>query len=118
MHASQVLRLFGLPKWHWNSAVNKAPLTARTNRAIGGKAPSKYLAPIDAELGASKVDAILETHLIDPAHLRADDFDAFLRHRAAALLDRIETAMGKAVQGRDAEETVEAFGAPLTPLVS
>lgn len=108
----------GLPQWKWNSAVNKAPLTARTNRAIGGKAPSKYLAPIDAELGASKVDAILETHLIDPAHLRADDFDAFLRHRAAALLDRIETAMGKAVQGRDAEETVEAFGAPLTPLVS
>ncbi len=103
----------GLPRAKWNSAVNKAPLTARTNRAIGGKAPSKYIAAIDADLGPSKVDGILQTHLIEPELLRSDDFDTFIRQRATGLLERIEDAMGKAVQGRDAEETVEAFGAPL-----
>lgn len=30
----------GLPRQLWNSIVNKAPLSARTNRILGGKAPS------------------------------------------------------------------------------
>jgi hypothetical protein len=36
----------GWPKGRWNCVVNKAPLTARTNRSIGGRAPSEYLATI------------------------------------------------------------------------
>jgi hypothetical protein len=35
----------GLPKERWNSVVNKAPLTAKTNRTIGGQAPSAYSRP-------------------------------------------------------------------------
>jgi hypothetical protein len=31
------------------------------------------------------------------------------------LLDLIESATGKTVSGRDSEDTIKAFGAPLTP---
>ena len=72
-----------------------------------------YLATIDDKLEAQRVDVILRTHLIDPDPIRADDFQRFLRQRAAALLDAIERAVGKPVQGRDAEDTVEGFGGPL-----
>ena len=102
-----------LPVRKWNSVINKAPLTARTNRSIGGRAPSEYLGTIDKKLTAKRVDELLATHLIDPALLRADDFDGFIRARASCLLDAIEAATGKPVQGRDSEETVEAFGGPL-----
>jgi hypothetical protein len=45
--------------------------------------------------------------------LREDDFYGFLRDRASSLLDLIESAMGKAIPGRDAEEVINAFGTPL-----
>ena len=38
-------------KSHWNSAVNKAPLSAKSNRIIGGKAPSSYLKSIEQNRG-------------------------------------------------------------------
>lgn len=103
-----------LPRSQWNSVVNKAPLTSRTNRSIGGRAPSKYLATIDDALGTDRVNQILRTHLIEPAPIREDEFEMFLRDRAGRLLDAIEHAMGRPVQGRDAEDTIEAFGGPVT----
>ncbi len=98
-----------------NSAINKAPLSARTNRIIGGNAPSSYLASLEKNHGVSpgKLDAILISHRINPVLLRADDFAGFLRDRATQLVDLIEGAMEKAVVGRDSEETVSAFGGPL-----
>ena len=48
------------------------------------------------------------------AELRANDFDNFIRRRASALLGLIEEATGKAVSGRDSEETAKAFGGVLT----
>jgi len=36
--------------------------------------------------------------------LRADDFDGFIRARAVRLLDLIEDAVGKPIQGRDSDE--------------
>lgn len=102
-------------KRFWNSVVNKAPLTARTNRIIGGKAPSDYLAQIikKGSVDEIRLDQILETHAIDPASMHADDFHAFIQDRAARLLDLIEGAMGKPAQGRDSEETRKAFGGSL-----
>ncbi len=104
----------GHPRQRYDSVINKAPITARTNRIIGGNAPSKYLDSIEKNLDHDRLDAILCTHLIDPALLRADDFDAFIRARAHNLLDLVQGAIGKAVTGRDSEEVIRAFGGPLT----
>lgn len=105
----------GHARSHWNSVVNKAPITARTNRILGGSAPSRYLQSIESRHGVrpERLDTILGTHCVDPGLLRRDEFDAFIRARACRLLDLVEGAMGKAVSGRDSEEVVEAFGAPL-----
>jgi hypothetical protein len=103
----------GYPRKFWNCVVNKAPLTARSNRILGGKAPSNYLNRIAAQVDSSALDEHLTTHLINPATIRTDDFDCFIIERAKALLDQIERAMGKNVSGRDSDETVNAFGKPL-----
>ena len=105
----------GYPRQKWNSIVNKAPLTARTNRSVGGHAPSKYLEAIEAKhhMGRDRLNEILSTHLVDAKLLRADAFDEFTSDRASRLLDLIEGAIGKAVVGRDAEDVVKAFGSSL-----
>ena len=103
------------PRQKWNSVINKAPITARTNRILGGNAPSRYLASIEANHGvaAHRLDEILGTHLIGAALLRSDSFDAFIRDRARQLLDMVERAIGKAVVGRDSEDVQRAFGGPV-----
>ncbi|MCA4045714.1 hypothetical protein LDZ95_25435, partial [Pseudomonas aeruginosa] len=105
-----------LPKEKWNSVVNKAPLAAGTNRFISGDAPSMYLARIQKakQVAPDSLDEFLLSHVIPVTALRSDDFDAFIRQRAAALLTLIEQAMGKTIAGRDSEETVKAFGATLS----
>ena len=53
-------------------------------------------------------DAYLESHLIDPLLLRADDFDDFVGRRQEALLGLIEAATGKAIyRGAATDEPVE-----------
>jgi hypothetical protein len=106
-----------LPRDKWNSVINKAPLAASTNRFISGDAPSVYLGRIQKakEVPPYSLDEFLKSHVIPVPALREDDFDAFIRLRAAALLDLIEAAMGKAASGRDSEDTVRAFGAALSP---
>lgn len=105
----------GLDRTKWNSIVNKTPLIARTNREIGGVAPSKYLPRImkDAVISEDVLRARIESHLIDYDALAADDFDAFFADRAKKLLDAIESAMGKEVPDRASDETVAAFGCAL-----
>jgi hypothetical protein len=108
----------------FDSIINKTPLSYRTNRIIGGVAPSEYLAKLEKgneatpSIDRSKLDAYLASHLIDPSVLRADDFDAFMVERQKRLLTLIEQATGKAVysgnvqeEGEDVEgdeDTVEA----------
>jgi hypothetical protein len=105
----------GLQRSQWNSVVNKAPLSARTNRIIGGRAPSVYLASLirNHDITSDRLDGILQSHLIGGDFLWHDDFKGFLQDRAAKLLDVIESAMGKSVPGRDSDEVVHAFGGPL-----
>ena len=64
--------------------INIVPITARTNRILGGKAPTCYLASIERNHGVepTRLDEILGTHLIQSSLLRTDDFDAFIRDRA------------------------------------
>ncbi len=91
--------------------VNKTPISAKTNQMIGGAAPSQYLTKLQqgASITPARMDEILQSHVIDPATLRADDFDGFFAARSAVLLKRIEGAMGKSVSQEPEEgETVEA----------
>jgi len=105
-----------LPREKWNSVVNKAPLAAGTNRFISGDAPSVYLERIEKnkQVASKSLDDFLLSHVIPVSELRANDFDGFIRRRASALLGLIEEATGKAVSGRDSEETAKAFGGVLT----
>lgn len=81
----------------YNSIVNKAAISARTNRIIGGRAPSIYLAALDAgrKTESSETDAVLQSHRIPPSRLRKDEFDAFFAERSRQLVALVEQAMGK-----------------------
>lgn len=104
-----------LPREKWNSVVNKAPLAAGTNRFISGDAPSLYLSRIqkNKQVSSDNLDDFLASHAIPIPELRSDDFDGFIRCRASALLRLIEGATGKAISGRESEETAKAFGGTL-----
>lgn len=89
----------GIPSRVYDSIINKTPISARTNRMIGGDAPSVYLTRLQAhkqvQLGDEAMNALLEGHRIPAETLRADDFDAFYQQRKRRLLEIIEKAMGK-----------------------
>jgi hypothetical protein len=90
----------GLSPRVFDAIVNKTAISYKANRMIGGRAPSKYLAQIQThpqvQLKDAAMDAILRSHAVDPALLRADAFDAFYAARKASLLSLVERAMGKA----------------------
>ncbi len=102
----------GYPRSKWNSIMNKTPLSYRTNREIGGVAPSKYLSKIEkkGQVTEQVLDSYLESHWLDIADCRQDNFDEFIVKRASKLLDAIESVMGKPVSGRDSEEVILSFG--------
>lgn len=93
----------------YDSVINKTPLSYRTNRIIGGIAPSEYLAKL--ELGkknakgqienppipADMLDSYLVSHCISPQFLRADDFESFMKDRRQALLNLISKATGHSI---------------------
>lgn len=83
----------------YNSIINKTPLSKQSNISLGGEAPSVYLRKVEHKAGISKerLDDILRTHLIEPEHLRADDFEAFFNARMDALSRMIAAAMDKPV---------------------
>ena len=101
----QWCREHGIEPARCDSIVNKTPLTASTNRSIGGRAPSEYLTRIRVPGG--DLDGLLRTHLVEPAHLRADDFGAFFAARQSALLGAIREAMGKPIASDAVEEADE-----------
>lgn len=91
----------GIEAAQYDSIINKAPLSWRTNRILGGSAPSKYLRRLEQgsrdspPISCSTIDENLATHLIDPVSLRGDDFQAFYQHRKAALVKLIENVTSK-----------------------
>lgn len=104
----------GYDSTKWNSVINKTPIYASTNRSIGGRAPSEYIGTMaNKGLTQDQMREAITSHKVDYYLLKADDFDGFIIDRAVRLLDRIELAMGKAVSGRDSEDTIKAFGSPL-----
>lgn len=100
----------GIPQGKYNSIMNKTPVSADSNSAIGGDAPPVYLRRIEKKhsLPSGKLDSVLRSHLIAPEHLRNDDFEAFYEERMRALADVIANAMEKAVvqeHGKDENES-------------
>ena len=89
----------GIDPATYNSVINKTAISARTNRQIGGDAPSKYLPAIEkaAEIEPGRMNETLASHLIAPEVLRTDRFWDFYTARAETLLRRIERATGKKI---------------------
>ncbi|MBC7075382.1 MAG: DUF262 domain-containing protein [Syntrophomonadaceae bacterium] len=77
--------------------VNKTPLSAKTNRMIGGRAPSEYINRLQksADIKQERMNKILESHLISPQAIRQNDFESFFNERMKNILSIIEKAMGK-----------------------
>ena len=104
--------------------INKTPLSYRTNRIIGGVAPSEYIGKLEKgsettpPIDSKRLDGYLKSHLIDPSLLRTDRFNDFMEDRQKQLLSLIQQATGKAAytgtvqeEGEDDEvdeDTVEA----------
>jgi hypothetical protein len=92
----------------FDSIINKTPISAKTNRMIGGHAPSYYLAKLEQDMAGSGeesralIDLNLLSHLIDPVLLREDSFSEFMKVRQEALVKLIALATDKAVVKADA----------------
>lgn len=100
----------------FDSIINKTPLSYRTNRIIGGVAPSEYLAKLEhgdgttPSISTSRLDGFLTSHLVDAALLRSDTFEDFMIDRQKRLLTLIEHAMGKeAYSGTASEEGEDIY---------
>ncbi|MGE3077284.1 MAG: DUF262 domain-containing protein [Dehalococcoidia bacterium] len=99
----------GIPEKVYDVVVNKTPLPYKTNRMIGGDAPSTYLtrleegrkdqhgAVIDPPIDRTTLDGFLTSHAIPAELLHADDFDGFMKSRRDSLLELISAATGHAV---------------------
>lgn len=105
----------GYDKRKWNSIVNKTPISASSNREIGGYAPTVYLGRLEKKgsVSSDELDGYIESHWINHNQLRADDFQNFIIDRAKKLLIAIETATGRTISGKDSDEIQQAFGAAL-----
>ena len=105
----------GYDRQKWNSVINKTPLLPESNREIGGAAPSVYSAKIlkKADIEQDELRNRIESNLIAWDAFIVDDFDAYFKARAIALLDAIELAMGKSISDRSTEETIKRFGCSL-----
>jgi hypothetical protein len=111
----------------YDSIINKTPLSYRTNRIIGGDAPSAYLAALECgnattpPIPSDRLDGYIASHLIKPELLRADNFEAFMSDRQKRLLRLIEQATGKvpyvgptSEEGIDVEADADTAEAEMT----
>lgn len=102
-------------KQKWNSIINKTPLSAKSNREIGGHSPSIYLDKLQKKGSVSEkvLCEYVESHLINYELLRVNDFNNFIVDRAKKLLLAIEAATGRTISGKDSDEIKKEFGASL-----
>ena len=92
-----------IKKDDYNCIINKTPLSSRTNRIVGGQAPSKYLGRLQKHAGVDdeEFNDTLKSHILTPEFIYADDFEGFFNDRKEKILQRIERAMNKSIP-RDA----------------
>lgn len=110
----------------FDTIINKTPLTYKTNRILGGVAPSEYLRRLEQggkdtpAIASPALDEYLTSHAINPALLRADNFMGFMADREGRLLAMIARATGHPIvhaqvapeEGDDVEEDDEGFDVP------
>jgi hypothetical protein len=110
----------------FDTVINKSPLSYKTNRILGGVAPSVYLERLEAggkdtpPIARDALDQYLASHAMDPDLLRADDFTGFMADREARLLAMISKATGHAItradaapeEGEDVMQDDEGFDLP------
>lgn len=90
-----------LPASLYDSVVNKTPLSYRTNRIIGGVAPSVYLEKlekgrtgpngqiVEPSIDGKVLAGYLQTHCIPVEELYANDFHAFIKKRQHLLMELV-----------------------------
>ena len=98
----------------YDSIINKTPLCYRTNRILGGIAPSRYIEKLECgsqtvpPIDVNRLNSYLNSHLIDPDLVRRDLFEEFMRDRQKKLLGLIEKAIGKpAYLGENQDEGLD-----------
>lgn len=91
-----------IPHHLYQSIINKTPIDARTNRIIGGNAPSVYLRRLQGDIIESDLNQVLESHWIEPSLLSADLFSNCFIERGEEMLKLIGKVMGKTIpSGRE-----------------
>lgn len=97
-----------LPASLYDSVVNKTPLGYRTNRIIGGVAPSLYLEKlekgkagpngqiIEPPIDKAALANYLQTHCIPVPELYANDFAGFMKARQKLLMELVTRITGHA----------------------
>lgn len=97
-----------LPASLYDSVVNKTPLGYRTNRIIGGVAPSSYLEKlekgkagpngqiIEPPIDKAALANYLQTHCIPVPELYANNFDGFMKARQKLLMELVSRITGHA----------------------
>ena len=82
-----------------NSVINKTPIDAKTNRIIGGKAPSDYLQRLRRYIDTDDLNRVLRSHWLNPDLMAGDQFAECFVDRGEAMLRLIGSAMGKPTAG-------------------
>ena len=91
-----------VPARLFNSIINKTPIDSKTNRIIGGSAPSAYLARLQRDNDPDTLNEILRSHWLKPELLAADQFGGCFVDRGEEMLQLIGNAMGKPIpSGRE-----------------
>ncbi len=84
-----------IPSHLYDSVINKTPLSAATNRIIGGRGPAVYLKRLQEDMGNERLEQALKAHWLNPRHLEANNFQDSFIERGEALLRLIGHAMGR-----------------------
>jgi hypothetical protein len=97
----------------YDSVVNKTPLSYRTNRIIGGVAPSSYLEKLEkgkvganGQIIAPPIDKAalaeyLKSHCIPVPVLYENNFDGFMKERQKLLMEMVSRITGHAAPTTD-----------------
>ena len=92
-----------IPPRLYNSVINKTPIDAKTNKMIGGNAPSKYLPRLEREaISPDTLDQVLRSHWLTPDLLYSDKFPDCFIARGEEMLKLIGEVMEKPIpDGRE-----------------